>query len=352
MWLAAPNHLPVDASRRYHCHMPVTPIPTAVYDTYWRFAAERMSIYYKRLEHPVGPWTDDVILQTYRFTNAYRAADRVSQYLIREVQYRPDRSPAPDEVFFRTLLFKIFNKIETWELLENELGTISWQSMDFDRASRVLEIASGHGAKIYSAAYIMPSPSFGHKRKHDNHLALLRHMMEDGLPARITSTRSLAEIYRAILSYPGLGPFLAFQYAIDLNYSTLVDYPESEFVIAGPGAIDGISKCFLSTGGMSAEDIIFWTTERQASEFMRLGLSFRGLFGRPLQPIDCQNLFCEISKYARVAHPEVSGVAGRTKIKQIYSKPCGDKYLPFFPPSWALNEQVAGSNALDFGALI
>ena len=91
----------------------MTPSTTPVFDTYWRFAAERQAILSRRLTDPIGPWTDDTILRAYRFTNPYRAADRVSQYLIREVQYRSDRSQSPPEVFFRTLLFKIFNRIET-----------------------------------------------------------------------------------------------------------------------------------------------------------------------------------------------------------------------------------------------
>ncbi len=52
-----------------------------VMDTYWRFAHERQQVYFKRLQDPVGPWTDDPIIGRYRFTNAYRASDRVSQYL-------------------------------------------------------------------------------------------------------------------------------------------------------------------------------------------------------------------------------------------------------------------------------
>src|SRR5260370_1240232 len=95
---------------------------TAVFDSYWKFAAERLGIYYRRLADPDGPWTHDPIIAAHRFTNSYRAADRVSQFLIREVQYREDRSQAPTEVFFRTLLFKIFNRIDTWHGLERELG--------------------------------------------------------------------------------------------------------------------------------------------------------------------------------------------------------------------------------------
>ena len=73
----------------------------------------------------------------------------------------------------------------------------------------------------------------------------------------------------------------------------------------------------------------------QEYEFSRLGIEFRGLFGRRLQPIDCQNLFCEISKYARLAHPDVTGISGRKRIKQGYT---GDGTIPrpSFPPRWGL----------------
>lgn len=292
-------------------------------------------MYERRLVDPDGPWTDDSILSSYRFTNAYRVADRVSQYLIDQVQYRSDRSQAPGEIFFRTMLFKIFNRIETWELLEREHGSLSWQAADLDAICASLDRAMQRGCRIYSAAYIMPAPRFGQVRKHANHIALLRAMMKEGLPSRIERARSLAEVYHLLLPWQGLGSFLAFQYAIDLNYSEMLEFEESSFVVAGPGAIDGISKCFASTNGISAEEIIHLMTDIQEYEFSRLGIKFTGLFGRRLQPIDCQNLFCEISKYARLAHPDVTGISGRKRIKQGYT---GDGTIPrpSFPPRWGL----------------
>lgn len=297
-------------------------------------------MYERRLSGDPGPWTTNPILSSYRFTNVFRAADRVSQYLIGEVQYRADRSQAPAEVFFRTLLFKLFNKIDTWESIERELGSISYQSADFDELGRVLDSASEAGP-IYSAAYIMPPPQLGHQRKHRNHLALLRSMMEDGLPAKIERTRSLREVFELLLPYPGLGPFLAFQFTIDLNYSVLLEFEEDEFVVAGPGAIDGIAKCFADVGRRSASDVIFEMVEAQDKEFSQRGLNFSGLFGRKLKPIDCQNLFCEISKYARVAHPEIAGTANRTRIKQTYRIDRAALPSPRFPPKWALTPPPA-----------
>jgi len=298
-------------------------------------------MYYRRLLDPIGPWTADPVLSAHRFTNTFRAADRVSQYLIREVQYRPDRSQAPAEVFFRTMLFKVFNRIETWEAIEATVGPVSWQSADLEAMVLALDVAMAAGSRVYSAAYIMPSPQFGYARKHANHIALIDSMMRDGLPGKLANARSLEAAYAMILDYRGLGPFLAFQYSIDLNYSTLLNFDEDDFVVAGPGAIDGIAKCFGTAKAGSAEEIIRAVTDSQEAEFVRLGLDFPGLFGRRLKPIDCQNLFCEISKYARAAHPGALGVSGRTRIKQRYGQTRTQVVeAPFFPPKWELQVKV------------
>jgi hypothetical protein len=67
-------------------------------------------------------------------------------------------------------------------------------------------------------------------------------MMKDRLPERIRQAPSLRSVYELVLRYPGIGPFLAFQYTIDLNYSSMLDFDESDMVVAGPGALDGISR--------------------------------------------------------------------------------------------------------------
>lgn len=311
--------------------------PTPIYDEYWRFAYRRHAMYLDRLENPYGPWTNDQILARHRFTNSYRVLDRVSQYLVREIQYRPDRSPAPMEVFFRTILFKIFNKIETWEYLERELGQLSWQSFDRSAADRALGKLMDRGVRIYSAAYIMPAPKLGEVRKHANHLRLIERMMHDNLPGRIANASTLQSAYEMLRAYPGLGPFLAFQYAIDLGYSAMTQYDEAGFVVAGPGAHDGVSKCFEDTGGRTSEEVIMEMVERQDREFARLNLPFEGLFGRALQPIDCQNLFCEISKYSRVSHPGIKGISGRTRIKQQFNPRPQPLEPPCLPPKWGLD---------------
>ena len=310
--------------------------PTVVYDTFWQFAANRQDVFFRKLEGSGPPWTDDPIIARHKFTNAYRASDRVSQYLIRNVIYKGDQSVP--EVFFRTILFKLFNKIETWELLKSRLGPITWADFSFARFDDMLTEALSVKTRIYSAAYIMPSGSgvFGYGAKHRNHLSLLERMMEDDVPYRIADASSMKQAFAILRSYPTIGNFLGYQFVTDLNYSELCDFTEMEFVVPGPGALDGVHKCFSDLGGLNETDVIELVTERQEHEFERLGLEFRSLWGRRLQLIDCQNLFCEVSKYARVKHPEIEGANGRSRIKQIY-RPSDKPLAYWFPPKWGMN---------------
>lgn len=312
---------------------------TVVYDTLWRFAAERQEVFFRRLEGSLPPWTNDPIIARYKFTNAYRASDRTSQYLIRHVIYEGNQ--APEEVFFRTILFKLFNRIETWEILKSKVGTISYADYSFAGYDQVLTAEISSGTRLYSAAYIMPSgkSTFGYPQKHRNQLKLLERMMEDETPQRIANASSMKYAFGVLRSYPTIGDFLAYQYVTDLNYSNLTDFSEMEFVVPGPGAIDGIHKCFSDLGGLNETDIIRLVTERQEQEFDRLGLRFRALWGRRLQLIDCQNLFCEVSKYARLKHPEIKGASDRTRIKQVYRQ--SEKPLEYwYPPKWGINHLI------------
>jgi len=312
---------------------------TEVFDTYWRFAAERQSIFLKRFKCEKAPWTKDSILRTYKFTNAYRASDRVSQFLIKHVIYEGEQDSS--EVLFRIILFKTFNKIETWKLLTEELGEISWREYDFRVYDRILTRYKKEKRAIYSPAYIMPSggSSFGHNLKHRNHLKLIEKMMNDNLSARITYAKTMQKVFELLRGYPMIGDFLAYQYATDINYSSLTNFSEMTFVMPGPGAKDGIQKCFSDWGGLNEIDLIRLVADRQEDEFARLGLHFQKLWGRPLQLIDCQNLFCEVDKYARIAHPAIMGISGRTRIKQKF-RPNTDYIDYFYPPKWKINDYI------------
>jgi len=295
---------------------------------------ERQEIFWRRL-NGIQPFTDDPILSKFKFTNAYRVLDRTSQYLIREVINQGSQSA--DELFFRILLFKLFNKIETWELLRDSFVEPTLEEYSFARYDRVFTQALEKGRRIYSAAYIMPSggPN-GESKKHRSHLRLLEMMLRDQVPKKLKEYRTMREGFTLLRSYPMIGDFLAYQFITDLNYSSLTSFSEMEFVMPGPGAMDGLKKCFPEMVPCEAASLIRAVCENQRELQERLEINPVLLFGRPLQLIDCQNLFCETDKYARVAFPGIIGFSGRTRIKQSFriTGPIPD---PVFPSKWNLS---------------
>lgn len=324
-----------------------------VYDAYWRLAAERQRIFHQRAAGIPAPWTDDPILSAYRFCNTYRASDRESQYLIREVIYGAGDDPSAEDVLLRIIFFRLFSKSQTWELVQEETGPLTTRTFNFQRIDAALERALANGQRVYTSAFILcANRAYGHARKHRNHLALLDAMFGSGhLPRAVAQAASLPVLYESLLDWPLLGPFMAYQMAIDINYSELVDFSEDDFTVAGPGAVRGIRKCFADPRGWRSDALIQWMVDRQEFEFERLGIDYQDLFGRRLHAIDCQNLFCEIDKYARVAFPALT--SNRQRIKSRFTAN-PDPLVLFYPPKWGLDDRLpqppASELALDVAA--
>lgn len=300
-----------------------------IYDLYWYFAYERQNIFIKKKNNLPSPWTEDKILQEYKFCNAYRVNDRVSQYLLKHVIYNGNNYSSKDMIF-RIILFKLFNKESTWELLESNLGDITLSTFDFNKYSKILNSSD---IAIYNDAYIScANKAFGFNRKHDNHLALLDKMFnKDELDEKIVKCKTMEEAFNILKSYPLIGNFLAYQLITDINYSEVVNFSEDEFTISGPGSKRGIKKCFISMGNYTYEDIIKYMYEHQDEEFKRLGYNFQRIGDRKLQLIDCQNIFCEVDKYCREYKPNL--ISNRKKIKKKYISK-NNKIDYIYPPKW------------------
>lgn len=313
------------------------PTPGRGFDVYWAFASERQKVYRRRLDGAQREdLTNDPVIAAHRFTNAYRASDRVSQYLISDVVYDQTRSWL--DTFARVLVFKIFNRIDTWEHLQSIVGDVSAERLLAGDVDSALEGRAGK-QPIYSAAYIMPPPRSGTGAKFHRHLGLIRRMIRDGAHERLAESPSMAAAFHLLLSYESIGPFLAYQFLIDLNYTPHLSFSESEHVVAGPGAIRGLRKCFSDPGDYTPSEVIRWVADQQDDAFTARGLDWSDLWGRPLQLIDAQNLFCEVDKYTRAANPELSVLAPGSRIKQRYT-PLATPLSAWFPPKWGLNDTI------------
>ncbi|KAG6856849.1 hypothetical protein H0H87_012907 [Tephrocybe sp. NHM501043] len=314
--------------------------PTVVFDTFWKFAAERKAIDDRRRAGLPQPWSKDPLFRKYAFCNTYRVLDKLSQYLIREVIEKGPQDP--QEVVFRVVLFNSFTRQETWELLVNELGPLTWARYKREDYNRVLTKAKQSGITLYTGAFQKPAPKFEFKDAHLNHLCLLETLMEANLPDRFKNAKYMVEAYDYLLSFPSMGEFSTYQLILGLSYTKLLNFSGMDFVIAGPGASSGLGKMFGLQRMKKAkeslpdieEEVIRWMAENQDAQFKRLGIEFLGLGPKrlPMDVVDIEHTLCEVDKYARKAHPSIKGK--RQEIRNIFN-PTTSIFPPMvLPKAW------------------
>lgn len=301
---------------------------------YFYFMKERMNIFWNRVEQN-NQQTADPILQEYKFTNVYRSCDRVSQYLIKDVIYKDINEYSPEDMLLRILVFKVFNRIETWNYLVQE-GDITIKTFNVGQLSNLLSKRQQEHP-VFSNAYLMAGSHASYPDIHCKYQIWLQIIEEYFIKnkgfLKILRSKSLEAIYNQLVNYPLIGDFLAYQYAIDFNYSPYLNFDEDSFVKAGIGAIRGIKKCF-SSYGEKIEDVILYTHYNFDALLERYNCTdFRPLPGRAPKLIDLQNCFCETDKYLRVKMPELK--VGNVRIKQRYS-PSYDRINYYFPPKWGV----------------
>lgn len=303
---------------------------------YFYFIQERMQIFWKKMYKKNTPWTNDPILQTYRFTNVYRSTDRVSQYLIKNVIYNDNNLPEED-ILLRIIVFKIFNKIETWEYIEENIGLLTLNNFNIANIGSLLT-KRRLNQPIFNNAYMMTGTHvlYNHlKYKHEKWLEMVQNeFVQNGTIKKILNSKSLKDLYLTLKECSFIGEFLAYQYAIDFNYSPFINFSENSFVKAGIGAIRGIKKCFTGIEKQDYETAIRFTLDNLEKLQNKYGYS-NPLFFPQRKPtlIDLQNCFCETDKYLRVKLPTL--IIQNKRIKQRYS-PISNGYNLYFPPKWKL----------------
>lgn len=316
-------------------------IKEETFQYYFYFVQERMNMFWNKYHCQNAPWTNDEILRVHKFTNVYRASDRVSQYLIRNVIYGDDNSYSEEDTLLRILVFKIFNKIETWEYLEKRHGNIKVNSFDLSKINQLL-LERKNYYPIFNNAYMMTGTHslYNHlDYKHEKWLEMVKNeMLKGGIFQKILKAKSLEQVYLLLRNCSFIGDFLAYQYSIDFNYSPVINFSEDSFVKAGIGAVRGIKKCFEPLGDNSFEDAIRYTQEHFEDYQNKFGhTGFENLFGRIPTLIDIQNCFCETDKYLRAKMPELQ--IDNKRIKQKYKETPWVLNL-FFPPKWELNSKI------------
>lgn len=286
-------------------------LDTELLDLFWQFIAERQKVWYRRVvEGRLAPWTDDDILQEYRFTNVYRELDPGTQYVVQNIL---EKDASRRDKIFNVMLYRLIGRLETHEYL----GFQSLESFDAAEFEDQLKHRRDDlGETVFTGAYMVSGYNqMGSSDKVENVTALFEKLADN--PTffdHMLSADSLADAYDLIRSQPGFGNFLSYQVLVDLLYP--VDYYDSDSVLPfspddwsspGPGAQKGLKQLVTEFNGITRLDVMRWLRQNQRQEFDRLGLEFPYLETEDgerleLSLANIQNCLCEFYKYHKILH--------------------------------------------------
>lgn len=276
-------------------------------DTYLYWIQEREKIRHKKEELKLDPpWTDDPILQEFKFCQVFREDDRTTRWF-RENIREPLRNY--EEVVMATVAFRFFNLIETGETLLKHRLHIQW-----NRKKAIEEIKKQ--PKWITGAYIVKSPN--RMDKATGVAECVSHIWDDreNLATELEKINTLQEAWKYLLRYPYIGPFVSYELVTDLRHTYLLEDADDILTWgnAGPGAMRGLNR-------LTGRDLGFcrrshnWNEEmQQLYSICQDQLDF-SKFDRPFEMREVEGGLCEFDKYSRIFNKE-----GRTRSIYNYKK--------------------------------
>jgi len=277
-------------------------------DLYFYWIHERETIRMnKEVEQKPPPWTDDPILQKFKFCQVFREDDRTTRWFRTHI-----RDPYQDdpEVLMATVIFRWFNYIETGRTLVRNKLHLEW-----DRKKAIEEITKQN--KWVTGAYIVKTPN--RMDKVTGVAECISHMWGDRekLVDQILATKSLEKSWNILRDYPYMGPFMAYEVITDLRHTYLLRDAEDilTWANAGPGAMRGLNR-------LAGRELDFsrrshpWNEEmRNLWEISRERLNPNLIDLNQFEMREIEGGLCEFDKYSRILNEE-----GRTRSVYKHNK--------------------------------
>jgi len=238
-------------------------------EQFFAFARERHGIYLKRMAGVPAPWTQDPILQKYKFTNVFRELDATTVWFREHVRDPLRNSP---DVLLATVLFRWFNSIRTGEAIFSQLNfekQTAWERRGrllthhdmLGWCSELRAVIRAHcaGGPIVNGAYIIKGTDGMDKLS--GVLDAFYQFMSTTQPTDIVPCKTLAhwkqvadelrhrpikmeDAWDWMRQFPYQGRFTAYEIVCDLRYTALLERaPDiNTWANAGPGAIRGLAR--------------------------------------------------------------------------------------------------------------
>jgi hypothetical protein len=278
-------------------------------DLFFYWINERHRIFLKREGGESPPFTEDPILQKYKFTNVFRELDRTTRWLKPHIR---DKFEGPDLVWWMCL-FRNTGTIEAGieMLLLDSLANKMVTNFDEDTLGRCLVKFQERGGKLFTGGY-MVTCQYPDAQGKPKIISLLKHCLrhihrdKELLYDFARKDRTLEGFVNRLMCYNGFGGngFMAYEVASDLRHTGVLGDATDIFSWAnpGPGAQRGLSRYFGRYDPATKNKQI--ATRKQTVAEMRHLLDISPMYLEPHVPAlemrDIEHSLCEYDKYMRV----------------------------------------------------
>lgn len=272
---------------------------------YW--IKERESIRIRKALGGPQPWTDDPILDTYRFCNVRREDDLGTIWIRENI-----REPFADHpnLWFMLCIARQINWPDTLAELIEGGNWPNWDGFRLEHMIEAIEERKAWGDKVFTGAYMISAPAIKGASKIEY---IVGHVLGSLWPygLKFYPQSSLQSIHRQITYNIGWGPFMAYQAVIDMRFTKLLSSaPDiATWAAAGPGTLRGLNRIH----GRPIKQPL--SQAKALEEMLEIYHNVIAGINIAMDFSDIPNALCETDKYLRVklneGRPRALYVAGR-----------------------------------------
>lgn len=205
------------------------------------FMAERHKIYEKKQAGKPRPWTDDTVLDTFRFCNVYRELDTVTVWIRENIRAPFAESPhlwwmlaAARQINWPGTLAEMIASPKTWP--KNTL-----RSVDPQRIIKLMDDRKAARKQVFTGAYIITNSGMSISKSEFVALHVLEPLLDVKPPA---AWASMEEAHKWLRGHMGFGGFMAYEVVCDMRWTRYgrgwADV--NTWAHAGPGAKRGLNR--------------------------------------------------------------------------------------------------------------
>lgn len=220
---------------------------------FFEFIYQRQLIWHKRFVFKQSyPWTEDVVLQKYKFCNVYRELDRCSQHLINNII---NKEMGDENKLLNIVAFRMFNCDGFFTKVINEplVMPVDFKIIE-DKMDKYIE----KNGIIFNTAYLVSQVYYDKNyRARDKHVQLFLSLRDTDffkICKNIMLAQSARKVWQELQGIRYVGKFLAYQILIDLSYiQGFLKFSIEDFCDVGPGALPSLVKIYGDEGNEQAK---------------------------------------------------------------------------------------------------